>query len=53
VKNSNAWFTLRAESLAGQTTEHWLAAFTQADIPAMPCNTLESLPDDPHVKPSV
>lgn len=50
VKNSGAWFKLRAESLADQTTEHWLAAFTQADIPAMPCNTLESLPHDPHVK---
>ncbi|MGZ5866140.1 MAG: CaiB/BaiF CoA transferase family protein [Xanthobacteraceae bacterium] len=50
VKNSGAWFRLRAESLADQTTEHWLAAFTQADIPAMPCNTLDSLPNDPHVK---
>jgi crotonobetainyl-CoA:carnitine CoA-transferase CaiB-like acyl-CoA transferase len=50
VRNSNAWFTLRAESLADHSTKHWLAVFTHADIPAMPCNTLESLPADPHIK---
>jgi crotonobetainyl-CoA:carnitine CoA-transferase CaiB-like acyl-CoA transferase len=49
VNNSNEWFKLRAESLAHRTTEHWLAIFTRADIPAMPCNTLESLPNDPHI----
>jgi crotonobetainyl-CoA:carnitine CoA-transferase CaiB-like acyl-CoA transferase len=50
VKHSNEWFSLRAECLANETTAHWLAVFEAADIPAMPCNTLRTLPDDPHLK---
>jgi crotonobetainyl-CoA:carnitine CoA-transferase CaiB-like acyl-CoA transferase len=50
VENSNAWFKLRADALADQTTEHWLMVLATADIPAMPCNTLESLPHDPHLQ---
>ena len=50
VENSSAWFKLRAESLADETSEHWLAIFATCDIPAMPCNTLENLQDDPHLK---
>jgi crotonobetainyl-CoA:carnitine CoA-transferase CaiB-like acyl-CoA transferase len=50
VKHSNEWFSLRAACLANEPTAHWLAVFEAADIPAMPCNTLRSLPEDPHLK---
>jgi crotonobetainyl-CoA:carnitine CoA-transferase CaiB-like acyl-CoA transferase len=44
------WLALRAEALRGLPTGHWLAAFEQADIPAMPCHTLETVLDDPHLR---
>jgi formyl-CoA transferase len=31
-------------------TQEWLDAFDEADIPAMPVNTLEELLEDPHLK---
>jgi crotonobetainyl-CoA:carnitine CoA-transferase CaiB-like acyl-CoA transferase len=50
VKHSNEWFQLRADSIAGQTTEHWLAVFARADIPSMPCNLLPDVERDPHLR---
>ncbi|MBM3679064.1 MAG: CoA transferase [Actinobacteria bacterium] len=38
-----------AEQLRERTTSAWLEAFDQADIPAMPLHTLESLRADPHL----
>jgi len=49
VKNSNEWFRLREESLARNTTAHWLALFAELDIPAMPCHALATIADDPHL----
>lgn len=44
-----AWFALRNNALRHETTAHWLYTMAQADVPAMPCHTLETLMDDPHL----
>ena len=36
--------------LKDRTTQEWLDAFDEADIPAMPVHTLEDLLEDPHLK---
>lgn len=48
-RNANDWFAFRAEALASQTTDHWLAAFAREDVPAMRVHTLPSLMEDPHL----
>jgi len=47
--NVKAWFEVRGAGLSGKTTAEWLAIFGAADIAAMPCHTLESLREDPHL----
>lgn len=49
ARNVAEWFVIRGAPLAGKTTAQWLDAFQAADIPAMPCHTLASLTDDPHL----
>jgi len=44
------YFALRATALAGKTTAEWLALFANADVPAMPYNTIEDLLTDPHLR---
>jgi crotonobetainyl-CoA:carnitine CoA-transferase CaiB-like acyl-CoA transferase len=44
------WFAIRGAALENKTTEQWLQIFKEADLPAMPCHTLQTLPDDPHLK---
>ncbi len=44
------WFEVRGASLENKTTEEWLEIFREADLPAMPCHTLQTLPNDPHLK---
>jgi crotonobetainyl-CoA:carnitine CoA-transferase CaiB-like acyl-CoA transferase len=44
------WFEVRGAPLENKTTEEWLAVFREADLPAMPCHTLQSLTNDPHLK---
>lgn len=48
-KHVDEWFALRNEALKGRTTETWLELFAEADVPALPCHTLDSLLDDPHL----
>jgi crotonobetainyl-CoA:carnitine CoA-transferase CaiB-like acyl-CoA transferase len=47
--NAGDWFALRA-ALEANTSSHWLAAFEAADVPAMPCHTLDTLRDDPQLR---
>lgn len=42
-------YAMVADILRTRTTAEWLALFEQADIPAMPLNTLESLTRDPQL----
>ncbi|HSN39240.1 MAG TPA: CaiB/BaiF CoA-transferase family protein [Burkholderiales bacterium] len=49
-QNVRDYFALRSEALAKKTTAEWIKIFDDADIPAMPYNTLESLARDPHLK---
>jgi crotonobetainyl-CoA:carnitine CoA-transferase CaiB-like acyl-CoA transferase len=49
VRHSSEWFQLRARYIEERSTAHWLELFGRLDIPAMPCNTLDTLLDDPHV----
>lgn len=50
IENGDAWFTLRADALKTATTREWLERFQAHDVPAMPCHSLESLLEDPHLK---
>ncbi len=44
------WFAVRGAPLETRTTDEWLALFREADLPAMPCHTLQTLVEDPHLK---
>jgi crotonobetainyl-CoA:carnitine CoA-transferase CaiB-like acyl-CoA transferase len=44
-----AWFEVRGAALESKTTDQWIAIFRAADLPAMPCHTLATLPLDPHL----
>ena len=48
-RNAEAWFALRNRALLGRTTAEWLETFWASDLPALPCHTLETLIDDPHL----
>ena len=50
AKYVSEWFEVRGAPLENKTTEEWLEIFRAADLPAMPCHTLETLPNDPHLK---
>jgi crotonobetainyl-CoA:carnitine CoA-transferase CaiB-like acyl-CoA transferase len=50
AKFVSEWFEVRGASLENKTTEQWLQIFREADLPAMPCHTLQALPNDPHLK---
>ena len=50
AKFVSEWFEVRGASLENKTTEQWLQIFREVDLPAMPCHTLQTLPEDPHLK---
>lgn len=50
AKYVKEWFAIRGAPLTQRTTAEWLEILCAADIAAKPCHTLESLPDDPHLK---
>ena len=43
-------FAIRRDEIAKRTSAEWIERFERADIPVMPYHTLESLPDDPHLR---
>jgi crotonobetainyl-CoA:carnitine CoA-transferase CaiB-like acyl-CoA transferase len=49
LANVRAYFDVRAESFQTKTTAEWLEILAQADIPAGPMHTLESLVEDEHL----
>jgi crotonobetainyl-CoA:carnitine CoA-transferase CaiB-like acyl-CoA transferase len=44
------WFEVRGAALEYKTTEEWLKIFREVDLPAMPCHSLQTLTEDPHLK---
>ena len=50
AKYVSEWFEIRGASLDNKTTEEWLQVFRAVDLPAMPCHTLQTLTNDPHLK---
>ena len=48
--NVAEWFEVRGAALPTRGTADWLALFRAADLAAMPCHTLETLPQDPHLQ---
>ncbi len=49
LANVRAYFDVRAESFRTRTTAEWLEILAEADIPAGPMHTLESLVEDEHL----
>lgn len=47
--HSEASYALVRQAMLTRTTSEWLEALAEADVPAMPLHTLESLFDDPHL----
>ena len=50
AKYVSEWFEIRGAALENKTTDEWLEVFCKVDLPAMPCHTLETLTNDPHLK---
>ncbi|RYY16360.1 MAG: hypothetical protein EON55_04560 [Alphaproteobacteria bacterium] len=50
IANVEAWFALRNGALRDNTSAYWLRTLAAADVPAMPCHTLDSLMMDPHLQ---
>lgn len=48
-RHARDWFALRTEALLQHETAHWLSVLAAADVPAMPCHTLQTLPGDEHL----
>jgi crotonobetainyl-CoA:carnitine CoA-transferase CaiB-like acyl-CoA transferase len=50
AKNVSEWFAIRGAALVNKTTAEWITIFRAADLAAMPCHTLQTLPHDPHLQ---
>jgi crotonobetainyl-CoA:carnitine CoA-transferase CaiB-like acyl-CoA transferase len=50
AKYVSEWFEIRGAALDTKSTDEWLTIFRAADLPAMPCHTLDTLPNDAHLK---
>ena len=47
--NVTELYVIRNQGLREKTTAEWLELFDQLGVPAMPCHTLDSLMEDPHL----
>jgi crotonobetainyl-CoA:carnitine CoA-transferase CaiB-like acyl-CoA transferase len=43
------WFEIRGAALENKSTEEWLIILRAVDIPAMPCHSIDTLLNDPHL----
>ncbi|WP_035674611.1 CaiB/BaiF CoA-transferase family protein [Flavobacterium sp. 83] len=50
AKYVSEWFEIRGAALDNKSTDEWLKIFRETDLPAMPCHTLETLTNDPHLR---
>lgn len=50
ANNVVEWFEVRGAPLTDKTSAEWIAILRAADLAVMPCHTLETLPEDPHLK---
>ncbi len=50
ARNVKEWFEVRGAPLTHRNTAEWLELLRAADIAVQPCNTLETLPLDPHLQ---
>ena len=50
TEHIDALYAFVAEQMRGRTTREWLGLLDEADIPAFPLHTLQSLRKDPHLK---
>ena len=49
IEHIAEFFALRASEIAKQPTNYWVEALQAHDIPVMPCHTIDSVLQDPHV----
>ena len=49
-EHTSEYYAIRSEGMKLKTTAEWMEIFVNADVPAMPYQTLEQLIDDPHVR---
>lgn len=49
AENVSEWFEIRGASLTGKTSNEWIKILRAADVAVMPCHTLETLVNDPHL----
>jgi crotonobetainyl-CoA:carnitine CoA-transferase CaiB-like acyl-CoA transferase len=49
TENIDDLYRLLAELIEGRTTAEWLKLLDEADIPALPLNSIEDLLEDPHL----
>jgi crotonobetainyl-CoA:carnitine CoA-transferase CaiB-like acyl-CoA transferase len=49
IDNIADFFRIRAEEISRRDAAYWLRTLKEHDIPAMPCHTLDTLLNDPHI----
>jgi len=49
IDNIAEFFRIRAEEISRRDTAHWLRTLKEHDIPVMPCHTMDTLLNDPHI----